>query len=908
MRAPFAALWFAAATWLAGPAHAQLDTRATPTYESVGLYWTAPPVAAGAASCDVRFRKVGVGAYVQGLPLWYDAATNECRGSLVGLTPGTAYEAELSVTGVVLATRAVLFTTWSNTVTVQSTVNVPSGSAQLNITSGGTPAGYVVYQGAPGILDAANAQPYNIYIQASYVVVRGFTLRGAQQHAIRIADNVTDVIIEDNDISGWGRSRGGNLGVNADSGIYAFCKAGATLTRVTIQRNEIYNPRYTANSWDDGHPDGPQAITIELCPGNHVIRHNEIFSTNGNYFNDGISGSDNASTAGFPNHDSDIYGNDVSNTWDDGIEAEGGNRNVRVWGNYLDRTGTGIASTITSVGPLYLFRNVYNRSRFLARVAPDQDDRQGMFKSGSNPAFANGRRYVFHNTMLQATGEGAVQWTLGGSGGIGGTGPTTPLRNTVTKNNIWHVWRPTWSAIYEPGPDNSHERDMYNGSPGATIVNGIKATPTYRPANGWQSESGGLYQLQAGTPGADQGVLIPNFNDGYLGAAPDVGAAEGGAPAMKFGVAASPGSAVGGGPPVGSALSVSPSSLDFGPQSMRTTSPPMRVTVTNTSLLPVNVTNVSITGPFTQANNCGGLAAGASCAIDVVFSPPLAAGPAITTEVSSPGTLTITSNDPGSPRNVPLAGLAEKSLVSHYYRSILRRAPDSGGRGFWNGEASRMIQLGADLNETWYALAMNFFTSGEYLAFNRDNAGFVTDLYNTFFNRAPDSGGLGFWANNLNQGMPREVALAEFMFSAEFRSFTQSIFGNTSVRPEVNMVVDFYRGLLARLPDSSGFNFWLQRFRAAQCQGPSSVVAEVDAISSAFINGVEYNQRSRGNAQFVGDLYNAYLRRGGDLEGVKYWIGQLNSGAQTRNQLRLAFQASPEFSNRVSAVAAAGCA
>jgi hypothetical protein len=307
--------------------------------------------------------------------------------------------------------------------------------------------------------------------------------------------------------------------VNADSGVYAFCKAGAVLTRVTIQRNEIYNPRYNSNSWSDGHPEGPQGITMELCPGNHVIRHNEVFSTNGNYFNDGISGSDNVSTTGFPNADSDIYGNEVSNAWDDGIEAEGGNRNVRIWGNYIDRTGTGIASTITSVGPLYMFRNVYNRSRFLGSVPLDSDERQSMFKAGSDAGFANGRRYVFHNTTLQAQGEGAYNG-LGASAGMGGTASNRQLRNTVSRNNIWHVWRANSSAFYEVGLDNDLARDMYSGSAGATIVNGINATPTYRSGHGWQSESGGLYQLQAGTAGADQGLLIPNFNDGFLGAGP----------------------------------------------------------------------------------------------------------------------------------------------------------------------------------------------------------------------------------------------------------------------------------------------------------------------------------------------------------------------------------------------------
>ncbi|MEP7069086.1 MAG: Ig-like domain-containing protein, partial [Usitatibacter sp.] len=62
----------------------------------------------------------------------------------------------------------------------------------------------------------------------------------------------------------------------------------------------------------------------------------------------------------------------------------------------------------------------------------------------------------------------------------------------------------------------------------------------------WQSEAGGRYALAEGTPGFDQGMRIANFNDDFLGAAPDVGAAESGAPAMRFGLDAAasvPGSA-----------------------------------------------------------------------------------------------------------------------------------------------------------------------------------------------------------------------------------------------------------------------------------------------------------------------------------------------------------------------------
>jgi hypothetical protein len=392
----------------------------------------------------------------------------------------------------------------------------------------------VVYEGVAGaVLDAQNLLPYNVVINASYVIVHNLTLRGAQQDAVRISPNVTDVIIEDNDMTGWGRQRSGSWGIEQDSAVHAVC-ATPTLQRVTVQRNRIHEPRYGTNSWSDGHPEGPQAVTFFNCGGNHVIRHNEIYSTAGHYYNDIIGGGANETGAGFPNADSDIYGNKLSHSWDDAIEAEGADTNVRIWGNYMDRTATGIATTPVTNGPIYLFRNVYNRSRMLEKVPPDQDDRQVMFKAGSDPARGSGRRYIFHNTMLQAREPGSL-YGLGASGGIWGTGPTTPVTNTVSRNNIFENWR-TWSAYGEVGSGNDFGWDLFNGSAGGPVTNPIVATPTYAPGHGWQIEAGGNYQLAPGTPGYDQGARIANFNDDYTGAAPDVGAHEGGTPPMRFGI------------------------------------------------------------------------------------------------------------------------------------------------------------------------------------------------------------------------------------------------------------------------------------------------------------------------------------------------------------------------------------
>jgi len=179
--ASFLFVGLAIANW---PAHAQDATgvRVVPTYEAAGLYWSN----AGANSqtgCEVKFRKQGDANWSQGLAMWFDSRNGECRGSLVGLTNGTTYEAQLNLPGQPVA-KAVTFATWANSKPVASTVKVASGSATLNITQGGSASGYVVYDGTGSTLDAANGQQYNITVNAPYVIIRGFTLKGAQIDAI----------------------------------------------------------------------------------------------------------------------------------------------------------------------------------------------------------------------------------------------------------------------------------------------------------------------------------------------------------------------------------------------------------------------------------------------------------------------------------------------------------------------------------------------------------------------------------------------------------------------------------------------------------------------------------------------------------------------------------------------------
>ena len=517
--------------------------RGVPTYESLGMYWK-PASDPGANGCSVRYRKASETEWKQGFPMWYDARNAECRGSLVHLQPGTDYAVEIGVGTEFKA--GVNVKTWSDNLPIAKTVKVESGSNTLAITEGGTPDGYVLYEG-PATIDVANAKDYNVTIAAPYVIVRGLTLKGAKINGVHLLAGAHDVVIEDNEITGWGRlrttlSNGWQVGVNHDSGVFAHCRdLGYMIQRVTVQRNKIHDPRYTTNSWDFEHPLGPQAVTMKHCGGNHVIRYNEVYSADGTkYLNDAFGGGDNFSDIGFPNSDSDIYGNRISHTWDDAIEAEGANRNVRIWGNYIDQTALGIATTVTNSGPVYIFRNVYNRSRMKALKPLDSDDRSNFAKSGTQSGYGDGRRYVFHNTLLQAVQSGVTN-PLGAGGGIIAAGSTSPVTNTMSRNNILHVWKPHWDSIrVQTGASkNDFDYDLRNGGISAysgAEPNGKVGTPIYAAGNGWESWGNGMYQLAPSSPGYDQGQRLPNFNDGFTGAAPDIGAHEAGTPAMKLGI------------------------------------------------------------------------------------------------------------------------------------------------------------------------------------------------------------------------------------------------------------------------------------------------------------------------------------------------------------------------------------
>jgi len=537
--------------------------RYVPTFESIGIYWK--PADGGAEiEVAVRYRETGRELWHDAMPLWYDPRSDEetdghgkqYRGSIVHLHPGTTYEIELTMGN----GRRVAFTatTWSDRFPIAETVELPQYSTEtLVINRSGSPDGYILYTPAPdkeAVIDGKGTLYANVEVHGSYVIIRGLTLKDPQAQGIVLGSDVHHVIIEENDISGWGRHKETGWGVNLDAAIRSESTYGDTTnSHIIIQRNRMHHPRTDSNSWMEDntkphkdpvihyrhHPQGPQGIWMSKPAGGLVIRYNEIFSDDEHKYNDPLGGCSNFSFGGFPNRDSDIYGNIFSHAWDDGIEAEGANMNVRIWGNYIDSTYTGLGIATTSLGPLYIWRNIMDRSAW----EPGPNPKTGPFiKAGSDrePA-AKGRTYVFHNTTLQRSdAEGNY---LGARTAVNNSGG--PYYQLVTRNNLFSLCGKSRFAFSDGTESctNDWDYDWFNG-----VVKG-DYPDCPQQQHGMQAAQEEIatfvhidsvhpagYTLSDDAPVIDAGVRIPNFNDRFRGAAPDLGALEHGDGRLEVGV------------------------------------------------------------------------------------------------------------------------------------------------------------------------------------------------------------------------------------------------------------------------------------------------------------------------------------------------------------------------------------
>lgn len=222
--------------------------------------------------------------------------------------------------------------------------------------------------------------------------------------------------------------------------------------------------------------------------------------------------------------------------------------------------------------------------------------------------------------------------------------------------------------------------------------------------------------------------------------------------------------------------------------------------------------------------------------------------------------------------------------IIRLYDAVLDRPPDVPGLRYYID----VMRAGTSLAD----VAAGFLNSPEFVARfgGLSNADLVTALYRVALGREPDAGGFAFHVAELNDGMPRQQKIANFLQSPEAAGlFAAANPGGVFVPiPNAPLIAAAYDAVFDRPPDQAGLAFWSDLLVRG--------VLDARGLVSGIAQSQEFQQRHAGSndAQYVTSIYASALERPADTAGLAFWTGLLADGTLDRVGVVMAIGLSPE--------------
>lgn len=506
------------------------------TNHSIGIEWDVDQDSNHNAVCAVSYRKVDDSLWKNGYPLFRVDFNGEnmMAGSIFFLEPGSEYEVRLTLSDpdggeesrtLSVATRAlpslptsgrtfyVVPGTGGGTgttgnpflgISAAQAVAQPGdifllrsgsypGETEFNVS--GTVGKHIVWKAAPG----KNPVLETLRVAADFTWFQGLQITG-HEYGLRTYSEPREVVIARNQFTGC-----------------HYC----------VYLNHGGSNWYIADNTIVGDVDpasgdfGGEGIELNHSTG-HVVAHNAISRVA-----DGVS---------YPGMNCDIFGNEIFDVSDDGIEPDYGYANNRIWGNRISGAyHNGISFQPMNGAPWYILYNQVAAPAESALKLRDNVDRaliahntfvgwQGAQKYGSSRLLSF---HSYNNLWISVT-----DWYAWENGDGGGKDWRTSLDyDGFDWGNYAYGFK--WGEKY---------RDLGEFSTATGLqTHGIRVdkdscfTSFDIPAEPPASVPFQRLTLRADCNAVNAGIPLANINDDYLGSAPDLGAYEYGATLPNYG-------------------------------------------------------------------------------------------------------------------------------------------------------------------------------------------------------------------------------------------------------------------------------------------------------------------------------------------------------------------------------------
>lgn len=521
-----------------------------PTLHHITLEWPIEGDANLNGVVMVRFRELEATEWRQGMPLRRVPAgrnegagfgwINKHSGSLFDLEPGTTYAIELT-----LSDPDGGSTTRSLTVTTRA-IPAPMAGAPVfgvtpdTLTAGlaaaragdilelgpGTYSGFVVQvDGEPGhpiVIRSAGDAFVNGIIDLDHrrhVLIEGLTVAGSLHFhdSESIAVVRCRITTEDSGITFQGHSRNAYVADNVVVGS-------------TVWRESALGVN------GDNRGEG-----IQFSGPGHVILHNTVVG-----FRDNISFMEQDEAV--EQYSIDVIANDLYEAADDGVEADYCFHNCRIIGNRLTNVFMGVSSQPGLGGPTYFIRNVmynvvYSPFKLHNGSVGDVVLHNTVVKSGDAVGVYAGeyfQRAFFRNNYFLGGPGGHYNGYASGSGlvaslGMAGEGLDFDYDAYGTSSDrfLGQLGPRLFTSIEELRGKTSEQHAVQSNWDDFAV-------PVLYPDEPFPALPVSDLRLRPGASAQDAALRIPNVNDDFEGAGPDIGAYEDSQPLPLYGPRVNP--------------------------------------------------------------------------------------------------------------------------------------------------------------------------------------------------------------------------------------------------------------------------------------------------------------------------------------------------------------------------------